>query len=154
MECFFFQSLSLWLLMLWNKSPSNSVVWNNHFMRLTGSRVQKFRWSKMDSWTPQCLGLWLGVTWQPSTGASEGIFTYMSGGSHWPLAGTPTHGLSMCSLYTLVWASSQHGGWVPRIRQKHMAFLRSCLKSHSMTFIILCRSRQSQRSAQVLEEKT
>lgn len=99
-----------------------------------------------DHWTSQCVGLEAGV--------SGGTFFQLHV-QRLTLAiswNTYTWPLHVVSLHGLVWGSSQHGGWVPRVRQKHRAFLWSCLTSHSVTSIILCSLRQSQRSAEVQEE--
>lgn len=56
------------------------------------------------------------------------------------------HMASPCDLSTRASLGFLTARCLPRVRQKHIAFLWSCLKRHSTTAIIFCWSRQSQRS--------
>lgn len=131
--------LSLWSLMLQNKPPQKSVVWNNHAQRFWGSGIQMEHngmadlhtiWGLscgwLDSWELGYLEAYSLTRQEADTGCQL---------EH-------LHVASPCGLS--VWASLGWPRWLgskskdpKRTKQKHMACLWSCHKSH-IVWLLSC----------------
>lgn len=110
-------------------------------------------------WMPQCLGPRLKVTQTDvGCGISGGVFAHMSGARRRLSAATPTRGPS-CGLPTEASLGFLTARWLcstskrpERKAEAQGIFMVLPQKSHSVTSVMLCWLKKSQRSAQFQEE--